>query len=218
MGRGEASRRGVCLLREYQSDLPRPYFLRRYELSIFGYDEVKIQAGKTLYDETQALVNQQKVEYGEQYEATEAVKSAWTEADKVYKRTLKVGRVAFKGNKKARNALVLGDARKKSLSGWLQQAIPFYDNLLKQADLIAAIETFGYTQTKLEVEQKLVKAVFDANQLQETEKGDAQEATENRDAKLDALDDWMVDFKEIAEAALEDNPQRLEKLGFGSVA
>ncbi len=104
------------------------------------------------------------------------------------------------------------------MSGWLQQAIPFYDNLLKQADLIAAIETFGYTQAKLEVEQKLIKAVFDANQLQETEKGDAQEATENRDAKLDALDDWMVDFKEIAEAALEDNPQRLEKLGFGSVA
>ncbi len=105
------------------------------ELSIFGYDEAKIQAGQTLYDETQALVNQQKVEYGEQYEATEAVKSAWTEADKVYKRTLKVGRVAFKGNKKARNALVLGGARKKSLSGWLQQAIAFYDNLLKQADL-----------------------------------------------------------------------------------
>ncbi len=188
------------------------------ELSQLGYTAAKIQAGKTLLDEAQALVNQQKVEYGEQYQATEVVRLAWDAANKAYTRTLKVARVAFKGNPKAENALQLAGKRKQSLSGWLQQALAFYDNLLKYADLRAELANFGYTQAKLEAEQAMVGVVFETNQLQEAEKGDAQEATKLQDAKLDALDDWLSDFKAIAEAALEDTPQRLEKLGFGSIA
>jgi hypothetical protein len=47
--------------------------------------------------------------------------------------------------------------------------------------------------------------------------GEAQEATRLRDARLDELDEWMSDFKVVAQVALKENDQWLEKLGFGAV-
>ena len=186
-------------------------------LNVFGYDEARLNAGKGLYEEALALVNQQKAEYGDQFEATAVVQAAWEEGDAAYMRALKVARVALKGNQKARAALMLGGARKQSLSGWLEQVAAFYTNLLGDADLMAEMGNFGYDQARLEAEQALIQAVLDANLVQEKEKGEAQEATQQRDAKLDEMDEWMADFKVIALVALEENPQWLEKLGFGAV-
>lgn len=59
--------------------------------------------------------------------------------------------------------------------------------------------------TVKEVESKL------AAQLKET--GEAQAATEARDKALDALMDWMSDFRAIAKLALAGDPQQLEMLG-----
>ena len=49
--------------------------------------------------------------------------------------------------------------------------------------------------------------------MQEKEKGQAQAATQKRDAALDDLQDWLSDYLAIAKVALEDNPQLLEGLG-----
>jgi len=186
-------------------------------LSAFGYDEAKLNAGKTLYEEAVVLVNRQKAEYGDQYEATQAVTAAWEAADAAYVRTLKVARVALQDDAKARAALMLGGRRKRTISGWLEQATAFYDNLAGDAGLLATMGGFGYTQAKLDAERALVQVVVEANLAQEKEKGEAQDATQVRDAKLDALDAWMSDFKAIAQVALDEHPQWLEKLGFGAV-
>lgn len=187
-------------------------------LSIFGYDEARLTAGQALYDAAVALVNRQKAGYGEQFEATAAVRAAWDAADAAYRRTLKVARVAFQDHPKARAALMLNGVRKQSLAGWLEQALAFYGNLLANADLMAGLAELGYDQAKLEAEQALVQAVVAANLAQEQEKGAAQDTTQARDAKLDELDAWMADFKAIAQVALAEHPQWLEKLGFGAVS
>ncbi|MCB0210334.1 MAG: hypothetical protein KDJ52_13440 [Anaerolineae bacterium] len=188
------------------------------DLSRFGYDEAKINAGKGLFQQAKALVEQQKVEYGEQFAASEALNQAYKAADGAYDVTLKVARVAFKGNKKAQNALDLSGRRKRNLAAWLGQTKTFYNNLLAQPDLLASMANFGYDQARLESERSLVKQVARLNEQQETEKGEAQQLTKNRDVALDALDEWMDDFKEIAEVALIAAPQRLEMLGFGVIA
>ena len=186
------------------------------ELALFGYDEAKLNAGKQLYQEALTLVNQQKVEYGEQYEATEGLRQVKEEADKAYMRSLKVARIALRGNVQARTALMLGGPRKRSLAGWLSQAQAFYANLLADANLMWKMANFGYDQVKLETEQALVLAVLQADQAQQKEMGEARQATQVRDAKLDEMDAWMHDFINIARVALEEQPEKLATLGITS--
>ena len=111
--------------------------------------------------------------------------SAWETADRAYKKTLKIARIALRESVTAQNALALSGFRKKSLSGWLRQAEIFYDNLLGDDALLALLQNYGYTREKLEAEKALVAVVRDANTVQEREKGEAREATEKRDTKLD---------------------------------
>ena len=183
-------------------------------VAAFGYDAARLQAGRALYDEVMGLAAAQEREYGEQYEATAVVNAAWGTADLAYKKALKISRVVFKGNQKARNALGLSGSRKKTLSGWINQATNFYTNLLNTPDLIAAMTPYSYDQAKLAAEAALVQAVVAANAAQDRERGEAQEATQMRDAKMDELDQWTADYKAIAQVALSDSPQQLEQLGW----
>jgi hypothetical protein len=180
----------------------------------FGYDQLRLEAARAVHEETVDLVDLQEKEYGEQYEATQNVKDAWEKAAVAYSAALKIARIAFRGNKAAAGALKLTGIRKKSLSGWTKQARGFYSNLLKDPALVAAMTAYNYDQIKLEAEAALVKAVSDASDAQDTERGQAQAATLARDAKLDELDQWLADYKAIAEVAFADAPQTLEQLGW----
>ncbi|MBK8431612.1 MAG: hypothetical protein IPL28_10130 [Chloroflexi bacterium] len=107
------------------------------------------------------------------------------EAAVAYAASLKIARIAFRGNNAARNALGLEGIRKQSLSGWLSEARRFYNNMLRDAELMAAMETFNYTEAKFEAEAALVEAVAAASELQHRERGVAQETTKLRD------ESWM---------------------------
>lgn len=61
--------------------------------------------------------------------------------------------------------------------------------------------------------QRVVEAASEANKAQTLEQGDAQRATMACDQAMDALDEWMSDFVEMARIAFEDDEQSLEYLG-----
>jgi len=182
-------------------------------LTQLGYAGSKIDEGKVILNEVQELVNRQIVEYGEQYDATGNMKSAWQVADVAYLRALKIARIALRDDTSAAAALLLNGRRLRTLTGWLRQSRAFYKNLLGNPDWSAAMQVYGYTTEKLQAEQSLVDAVDAKNLQQLKEMGEAQNATEKRDARMEDLDSWMFDFRQIAVIALEGNPQWLEKLG-----
>ncbi len=183
-------------------------------VTLFGYDQPRLQAALALYNEVIDLVAAQRKEYGQQYEATNTLQSAWDTADAAYKRTLKISRLVFEGNAEARNALGLNGRRKISIGGWIEQTMFFYKALLETPAFIAAMTPYSYDQVKLSAENALVQAVIDAKSQQNTERGQAQEATKIRDAKMDELDQWISAYKTVAEVALDETPQKLEQLGW----
>jgi hypothetical protein len=179
----------------------------------FGYDAERLAEGRALLDAAQAAQETMTAEYGDQYEATDALQAAFETADTTYMRHLKVARVALQNERGAAQALALTGRRKRTISGWLDQARQFYDNALGDEAVLAALGRFGITPEALEAARVEIDAVAAANAAQEREKGEAQDATEARDQAMDALDAWMSDFRAIARIALEDRPQQLEKLG-----
>lgn len=183
-------------------------------LTPFGYTPDRMAAARALYEQAEALTAVQKMEYGEQYEATQTAHILWNTAQTAYKRSLQLARVAFKKNTKAQAGLGLNGERKRTLSGWIGQAELFYQGLLASPAFLAEMAQFGYTQAKVEEELALVAAVRAGNVEQEREKGEAQDSTQMRDA---VLDEWLSDFKSVAQVALADMGQKLEGLGFGPI-
>lgn len=182
-------------------------------LTVYGYDNERINQGKTLLENTQQLHQQQQKEYGDQFAATDALNKSWAEASVSYMRFVKIARIALKSNRAAFQKLDLVGNRNQSLSGWLGQAKQFYLNALSDTDVLAKMVNFGITQEKLEAGKQLVEATETANANQEKEKGEAQQATLERDKVFDQLEEWLSDFLAIARIALEEKPQLLEKLG-----
>ena len=182
-------------------------------VAAYGYDGPRIQEGLATLVTAQTLVSRQAQDYGEAYEATEALNRTWEADGTAYTRALKVARVAFGSDPRAAGALKLPGRRKESLVGWLEQTTPFYDNLLSDSALAATMASHGYPESRLREEQKLVAAVRQAVNLRLKESGEAQSATVARDKALDVLDAWVIAFKAICRVALADDPQQLEKLG-----
>ncbi|MEL6899991.1 MAG: hypothetical protein AAFP07_03495 [Cyanobacteria bacterium J06606_4] len=179
----------------------------------FGYSTERLNQGKALYNALAAAQLEKSSESGEQISASEAVQAQWDIAKKSYMRLVKVARVALKKEGGAISQLALSGKRKESLSGWLSQANQFYQNALSSPAILKALKEFGITDKKLKAGLKEVEAVEAANLAQEKEKGEAQAATQKRDAALDAMQDWLSDYLAIAKVALEEEPQLLEGLG-----
>jgi hypothetical protein len=182
-------------------------------LAVYGYTEEKLNQGKELYNKAEKLHLARKMEYGEQIAATAELDTVWDQAEKQYMKTLKIARVALKEDVRAYESTMLFGDRKRSLSGWLEQARAFYTNLLGDSGFLNALSAYGYTQAKLEKEAALVDQVIAKHMAQKKEMGEAQEATAMRDKALDNLAKWISDFRAVVKVALEEDPQQLEKLG-----
>lgn len=182
-------------------------------LADFGYPAERITTGEELLTTARDLVNTQSKEYGEQFAATDAMNQAKILANSEYVKHLKVARIALRGDRSAATSMELDGDRKRSFSGWLSQTKAFYANALGNPTVLEALAGFGITTEKLEANQTLV---IDAEQKlndQLKEKGEAQQATLDRDAALDALNAYISDLVAISRIALEDKPQYLEMLG-----
>jgi hypothetical protein len=181
--------------------------------SKYGYGPEKIAEGQGIYTEALALQQAQTAAYGDQYEATHNLKTAWKRANSYFSKTYRIARIAFRGNKKAELALMLKGGVKRDYGGWIEQATVFYSNLIEEGKFLAVMENYSFDRAHLLEEKALVDEVEKANSRQELAKGQAIEATHTRDSKLDELNNWYKDFIGIAEIALEESPQYLEALG-----
>jgi hypothetical protein len=75
-----------------------------------------------------------------------------------------------------------------------------------------ALADFGYDAGRIAAERAKIEAYDQANQTQEMAKGSAQQATQDQDAALAAMSDWVAQYVKIAKVALRSKKQLLEKI------
>lgn len=181
-------------------------------VAVYGYDATKLGEGKALQENTEMLQTKQKKEYGEQYEATDAMRLAKAITNKTYMKHVKLARIGLKDERGLWQSLQLNGRRKESFSGWLDQASAYYANALNTPEVLTAMEKYNITAEKLTANQTLLIDVEKKRNAQLKETGEAQTATKARDKALDAMQDWISDYIEVARIALEEEPQYLEML------
>lgn len=182
-------------------------------VTVFGYNAEKIGEGKTFYEAANHIYAQQKREYGEKFAASSELKAKWDAAHKEFMVQLGVARIVLKTDNIAVGKLGLNERRKSTLSGWLLQTNTFYTNLLSDETLKIKLAMFGITEEKLNAAKLLIDDVETANANHKREKGEAEQATRERDEAIEILDDWISDYKAIAKIALAAKSQLLENLG-----
>jgi hypothetical protein len=183
------------------------------KMAAFGYTAERITEGENLLKKAKQMIASQVEEYSDQYLATTVLGKQWSKAYSAYMVTLKVARVAFTNQSEVLSRFKATGARKRTLSGWLNDARIFYDNLLNDPKALDRMKQFGYTTDRLQSEQQAVNEVKTLHGQQLSEKGEAQQSTVERDKVLDELYDWYGNFRAIARIALYDKPQLLESLG-----
>ncbi|KAB8144289.1 hypothetical protein F8S13_05260 [Chloroflexia bacterium SDU3-3] len=185
----------------------------RTTLASYGYPLPKLEQGNLLLEALIAAQTKQQLEYGDQDKATQTFNDLWDQLDQIYTRQLKLARVALKGNSDAARDLALDGPRRKSFGGWSMQAQQFYAGLAANPSFAAALASFGAPLPEQEAASAALADVIAALRALENERGQAQIATRERDAAIDALDDWLGDFMAVARVAFADQPEHLERLG-----
>jgi hypothetical protein len=182
------------------------------QMSAFGYTPVRIAVGEGMLLEVRRVEALQAEKYSDKYVTTGEFDEQSEEVYALYIITLKVTRVAFRKLPGRLQEVHATGRRRRSLSGWLDDARIMYANLETPA-MLAEMEKFGYTAARLQQEREQVEAIAALHGKQLQESGVAQQLTVDRDKLIDELCSWYSDFRAIARAALYENPQALEALG-----
>ena len=183
-----------------------------------GYTQATMQAKVTALQLLRSKNEAQEKEYGEQYNATIAYKTAQQTLHEDYIDHITLARIAFKRNIGALTALGLRGRRADSQSGYAAQGLLFYDNALASTDFTGVLAGKGVMVSDLKNGQAKFSSLQKLSDVQQRETGEAQQATQQRNAAYDELADWMSDFRETAKVALRKTPQLREQLGIKEVS
>ena len=182
-------------------------------VSGLGYNAERLNAGKVLLEEVIVLNQKFVKENAELAQAYDLRNKEREEADSLYIKYFTLAKIAFAHDSAAFVALHLNARTTPSLNGWLSQTKNFYTLLLQNQKWTDSLQAFNVSRQDLEAGLKEVLDVETAASVILKEKGEAQDAVDKRDAKLDELNRWINDFEAVARLALAASPQQLEKLG-----
>lgn len=183
------------------------------ELAEYGYDDAKIQEGKALYDKALASQDANRKETKEEVQAMEVFNTAYKELLERYKAHRKRAKVAFKDEPSALKILALkGTMPLRTLSA-LEEMEVLYTELDKDENYKKAVLKLKITQEDIQNQKTKLAEVRTAYAKYTTEKGESQQATQDKNQAFTAFEKWVRDFHTIAKIALEDQPQLLESLG-----
>ncbi len=159
------------------------------------------------------LVDAQKKEYQEQSLAFDTFNEERHEVQHTHDRTLKLISTMSRNDENLQDRIQFPNGKSIAIEKWFEITIAFYSSLLRETEFLGTLAQFKVTPERLESEREGVNNLKLLRDDAMKEKGEAQEATRTRNEKLDALEDYCIELRVLAEIAMEEKPQLMEKLG-----
>ena len=182
------------------------------ELGTVGITETQLDDYLTEITNLEQLSQQQIREYGEQYAATDLFNKKREAIDATFVRHRNLAKIIFKGDRQANTTLGIDDGRKQAYAAWFQQVNNFYSQILANPDFKTKAATVNIDDAAIAAQQAALQEVSALKESQKKELGEAQRATDTRDAALDLLYPKYTQLVAFAKV-LFPNDQTLEKLG-----
>ena len=180
------------------------------KLAKFGFPKPEIKKGEAILNRVVLLDTAKSSKYGQQLRASEQCKEDRVAAWEQYNYHVKSAKLVFRNDWGMQKQLQLDQPRKRTLAAWLTQARYFYQEIQQMPDHFAKM---GVTADELAQTQAMIEAVSGANHHCKALAGEAQLATQQRNAAMKELNVWVRRFTKVARVALEEHDQLLEGLG-----
>jgi hypothetical protein len=169
---------------------------------------------KNLYNETEALFAKQKQETGEWRNTSDAFSNAKEKALTDFKSLRNKLKFFYPSTSSEATKLELYRDDFSRYADFVRGAKYFYQTLLKSSEVVSRLLPFGYTEESITALAEEVNSLDELKEARERESGDAQVATQERNSKLDELEEACNELTRLAKLIFEDNEaQYLEKLG-----
>ena len=178
-----------------------------------GYDATKIKEGKTVLAATVKDYIANKTEDDESSAAYADFSAKKTQLEDVFKRHRKKAKVVFRKDPLTADKLAISGAMPRTYMRWLVTVKKFYTEAIGDTSIQNKLLRLKVTGKELKASKVLISELETSRSKYLLEKGESENATKVKDAAFAELDDWMMEFYEVAAIALEDKPQLLEALG-----
>ncbi|SIS46574.1 hypothetical protein SAMN05421789_101361 [Kaistella chaponensis] len=182
------------------------------ELGTVGITETQLDAHLADITNLEQLSQQQIQEYGEQFAATDLFNEKKAAIDTTFARHRNLAKIAFKGDRQANTTLGIDAGRKQAFAAWFQLVSNFYAQILANPDFKTKAEGVNIKEADIAAMQTSLQEIVAVKNSQKKETGEAQKATDTRDAAIDVLYPKYTELIAFAKVLFPDD-QTLEKLG-----
>lgn len=188
----------------------------RTAVNKYGYGESEIDEGKRLVAELRNVAMQQHMAKSEKAKNYKRKRALQAQVHKDYMKYVKIARIAFADDVKARKALVLDGARGRVYNEWLFQVSSFCSIMLENEEgYVKRIAKYGVSKEDIKtLKDRLVKLNRISDMCLKSV-GEVRKLTAERQQKVLEMQRYVSDLLKIARIALEYSPQLLECLGLG---
>jgi len=183
----------------------------KQQVEKFGYTAVRMQELLDLIARAESLKDEKANLYNEKKALAKQLETDVLALKTLYKEHLTIARFVFRKDGYMQDFLQLKGTRKTDWAGWLAQVNKFYSNA--EAKALTDLKKHGAKPEEIAQGKAMSEALQAVYQDKKSVWGNAQSATQQQDAVLKAVDQWVGDFKKVAQVALQDDPQLLEVLG-----
>ena len=178
-------------------------------MSPLGYDMPKINEGEAYYQTVKRLQAEQEDRYSQKHTLSVNLDAGLKKAKGQFNRHAKIAGLAYEDDPGMLRKLKLQE-KGNGTEKWIDRAVNFYTILLADS---TQVNKYGLSTKELTQMHALSLSLLDMRNQQKVCKGEAEQATQEREQARKVLRQWMKDFRYVARHALKDQKQLLEVLG-----